>query len=150
VCSSDLEKKVDKKEAQPKTSAADQKHLQNALARVTQKVQSGAYGLGGGGGGGGGQGDNRFAYYYTQIWQKVRSNWILPEEWQQKKLEAILIISVMPNGAIASIKFEKRSGSPAFDQSVMWAVERSNPLPPFPQGMSLEKQEIGIRFNPEG
>lgn len=142
------EKKKKPKPAGPKTANNDSKHLQQALARVKQRVDSGVYGMGGGGGGG--QGDSRLAQYYTQVWQRVRSNWTLPQEWQESNLVAIVVISIVPSGHITNIKFEKRSGHPSFDQSVIRAVERSNPLPRFPVGMTTSVQEIGIRFKPEG
>ncbi len=148
-----LKKKTkDKKKKKPGVEGQDteKQHLDKALARVRQRVESGAYGVGTGGGGGGGGADSRMARYYTAVWQKVRSNWTLPSEWSDVKMEAIVIISLLPNGAITSIKFEKRSGYPAFDQSVLWAVERSNPLPPLPMGVSSGVMEIGIRFRPEG
>ena len=147
-----LKKKVTKET--PKKSPGvegentEEKHLDKALARVRQRVDSGVYGVGGGGGGGGA--DSRMARYYTAVWQKIRSNWTLPSEWSDKKMEAVVIISLLPNGAITSIRFEKRSGFPTFDQSVLWAVERSNPLPAMPAGMSSGAMEIGVRFRPEG
>ncbi|MBW1714066.1 MAG: cell envelope integrity protein TolA [Deltaproteobacteria bacterium] len=148
-----IEKKVDSKEKKKSGQTQSEedrakKHLEQAFARARQRVEAGAYGLGGGGGTG--QGDNRYALYYTQVWQRVRSNWTLPEDWQKKDLEAVVVIEVLPNGAITSIRFEKRSGLASFDQSVRWAVERSNPLPPFPAGLGAGVQEIGIRFHPEG
>lgn len=147
-----LKKKVTKDKAKKtpgvKGRDTDKQHLAKALARVRQRIDSGAYGVGGGGGGGGS--DSRMARYYTAIWQKIRSNWTLPSQWSDAKMEAIVVISLLPNGAITSIKFEKRSGYPTFDQSVLWAVERSNPLPPLPAGLSSGIMEIGIRFRPEG
>lgn len=147
-----LKKKVTKEKTKKdpgvKGENTEAKHLEKALARARQRVDSGAYGVGGGGGGGGA--DSRMARYYTAVWQKIRSNWTLPSEWSDKKMEAVVIISLLPNGAITSIRFEKRSGFPAFDQSVLWAVERSNPLPAMPAGMSTGVMEIGVRFRPEG
>jgi len=147
-----IEKKVTKDKAEqrkkpgPGGEKSDQQHLEKALARAQQRAEAGAYGTGGGGGGG----SSRFAPYYDQIRKRVWSNWTLPQEWTTSSLEAIIIIEVLPNGAIAGMKFEKRSGNQSFDQSVQWAVERSNPLPPFPSGMAAARQEIGIRFKPEG
>ena len=143
-------KEKEKKKPGVEGQDTEKQHLDKALARVRQRVESGAYGVGTGGGGGGGGADSRMARYYTAVWQKIRSNWTLPSEWSDVKMEAIVIISLLPNGAITSIKFEKRSGYPAFDQSVLWAVERSNPLPPLPVGVSTGLMEIGIRFRPEG
>jgi len=140
-----------KRQAAKKPSQEElaERHLAQALARTRERVASGAYGLGGGGGGSR-QGSDRFAQYYSQVWAKIRSNWTLPEEWQQSKMEAIVVVTVRPDGAIAEVKFERRSGHERFDQSVLWAVERANPLPPLPAGLASGSQEIGIRFRPEG
>ena len=72
-----------------------------------------------------------------------------PPNGRMRRWRRFVIISLLPNGAITSIKFEKRSGYPTFDQSVLWAVERSNPLPAMPTGVSSGIMEIGIRFKPE-
>ena len=120
------------------------RHLDQALARTKERVETGAYGLGGST-----KGTDRFAIYYSQVWQKVRSNWTLPSEWQQSEAEAIVVITVRADGEIIAAQFEKRSGNLHFDQSVMWAVERSNPLPPLPPGLAGPSHEIGIRFRPE-
>jgi len=120
------------------------RHLDQALARTKERVETGAYGLGGST-----KGADRFAIYYSQVWQRVRSNWTLPSEWQKSEAEAIVVITVQADGEIIETKFEKRSGNLLFDQSVMWAVERSNPLPPLPPGLAGPSHEIGIRFRPE-
>ncbi len=132
--------------AENEAQEAAERHLAQALERTRQRVAAGAYGSGGGSA----KGNNRYALYYTQIWTRIRSNWTLPEEWQEGELEAVLVITVQPSGEITNVRFEKRSGHPRFDQSALWAVERSNPLPPLPPGLSGSDQEIGIRFRPEG
>lgn len=146
-----IEKKVSsaKEEAKepPKTSGEDleAKHLAQALIRTKQRVEAGAYGLGVGSA----SGDDKFALYYTQVWQKVRSNWTLPPEWRSPNVEAIIIITVRPDGLILESRFEKHSGLPLFDQSAARAVELSNPLPPLPQGLTGKSLEIGLVFRPE-
>jgi colicin import membrane protein len=44
-------------------------------------------------------------------------------------------------------RFKTRSSFPLFDQSVLRAVERSDPLPPFPEGYMKTSEEIEINFN---
>lgn len=141
--------------AKPKKDA-DASHLAQALAKAKEKANTGAYGLGrqagagGGGGGTGGKSSNIMALYYTRVWNKVRSNWTLPDEWRTGKLEAVVVLTVLADGRIADMRFEKKSGHAQFDQSVRRAVERSDPLPKLPASLNKASEEIGIRFRPEG
>jgi colicin import membrane protein len=65
----------------------------------------------------------------------------------KKDLEAVVVIMVKSDGSIMKTRFEKRSASPIFDDSVIKAVERSNPLPPFPEGYKVSYDEIRFNFN---
>jgi colicin import membrane protein len=44
-------------------------------------------------------------------------------------------------------RFDKRSTDVLFDESVSKAIERSNPLPPFPEGYRKTNEELEINFN---
>ena len=50
------------------------------------------------------------ALYYTRVWNKVRSNWTLPDEWRTGKLEAVVVLTVLADGRIADMRFEKKIG----------------------------------------
>jgi len=88
--------------------------------------------------------------YYNLIWKRIRSVWVLPDAALagQKNLEAIIGIRISPNGQIEDIQFEKKSGNPAFDESVLRAIQKSNPLPPLPPGFEGERFDVGVRFTP--
>jgi len=45
------------------------------------------------------------------------------------------------------LRFKERSGDTIFDQSVLKAVEKSDPLPPFPEGYIKSYDDIEITFN---
>ena len=47
------------------------------------------------------------------------------------------------------INFEKKSGNSYFDDSVLKAILKSKPFPPFPDIYSPQEEEIVIRFAPE-
>lgn len=87
--------------------------------------------------------------YYTQIWNEIRNNWILPERMVRgkKDLQAVVVIQIGSDGKIAHVEFERKSGDDFFDRSVIKAVKRSDPLPPLPKGYMKPAHEIGIRFN---
>ncbi|SMC18080.1 TonB C terminal [Desulfacinum hydrothermale DSM 13146] len=88
--------------------------------------------------------------YYTEVWNAIRSQWALPRSLlQSRKLEAVVVIVVRRDGTIEDIRFEKRSGNALFDDSVLRAIQKANPLPKFPDIYSPPRDEIGIRFRPE-
>ena len=87
--------------------------------------------------------------YYTEVWNAIRSNWALPDFLKDKKLEAVLVVTVRRDGKILAASFEKRSGNSLFDESAERAVKKADPLPPFPAIYSPPQEQIGVRFRPE-
>jgi TolA protein len=86
--------------------------------------------------------------YYAQIWSKVRQNWALPQSiLADKNLEAIVDVTVLRNGQVTNIAFEKRSGNSYFDQSAYRAIRKSDPFPPLPAWIQDSSVELGIRFH---
>lgn len=89
--------------------------------------------------------------YQVEIANWIKANWSYPVALEspgsQKDLEALVVLSVRNDGTILKSWFKKRSSNPIFDQSVTRAVERSDPLPPFPEGYRKSYDEIEINFN---
>jgi colicin import membrane protein len=56
-------------------------------------------------------------------------------------------LQVKRNGTIMKTEIKKRSSNPIFDQSVIKAIEKSDPLPPFPEWYKKSYDEIEINFN---
>lgn len=89
--------------------------------------------------------------YQMEVERKIKSNWsyavalLGPES--RKALEAIVVVKVKSNGKILKFWVKERSSNVMFDQSVIKAVERSDPLPPFPEGYRRTHDEIEINFN---
>jgi outer membrane biosynthesis protein TonB len=50
---------------------------------------------------------------------------------------------------VYDLHFEKKSGDPYFDDSVLKAILKSKPFPPFPDIYSPKEEEIVIHFAPE-
>jgi len=99
---------------------------------------------------GGNRTDLLFRMYLPEVWDAVRRKWVLPETLKEaRELEAILIVRVRKDGKILSHRFEKRSGNDLFDKSVVRAVLKADPLPPFPKAYPQDHEEIGVRFRPE-
>ncbi len=91
--------------------------------------------------------NDRFADYYTVIWSRIKSQWTLPGGINPKdNIEAIVQLRIMRNGAITGISFEKKSGLAYFDNSVLKALKKSDPLPPLPPWYRENGLDLGIRF----
>lgn len=85
-----------------------------------------------------------FLVYYNQLQRRVKESWIVTE--RKEGLSAVVRFGVQPNGEIFDIELVKSSGDRAFDQSVLRAVNKVNPLPPPPpayqQEFAVQKVEV--------
>lgn len=93
----------------------------------------------------------RFQVYYTEIWERVRRQWVLPEALVKSRanLEAVVVARIRRDGALAKLWLEKSSGNSRLDASAMRAVEKAAPFPPLPSVVRGRDHEIGLRFRPE-
>lgn len=140
-----LNKALSKIEKKVKT----EEHLDKALANLENKTGSRERGTGqpGGAGGGGPPGGTGNRIYEMQVYSLIRSNWYYPPDLSSaKNPEATVVIMVKSDGTILKSQLEKRSSDVLFDESVMKAIERSNPLPPFPEGYRKTHEEFYINF----
>ena len=56
-------------------------------------------------------------------------------------------MTVLRNGQVTNISFEKRSGNSFFDQSAYRAIKKSDPFPPLPAWIQDSSVELGIKFH---
>jgi colicin import membrane protein len=89
--------------------------------------------------------------YKIEVRDWVKSKWAYPVALSSyeagKDLVAIVLLKVKNDGTIMESKFKKRSLNAIFDNSVTKAIERSNPLPPFPEEYRRHYDHIEITFN---
>ena len=89
--------------------------------------------------------------YQMAVEEQIKSNWSYPVALISPKklrdLEAIVLVKVKEDGTVMKSWFKDRSSNSIFDGSVLKAIERSDPLPPFPEGYRKNYDEIEIRFN---
>jgi len=86
--------------------------------------------------------------YYTIIWERIKGQWALPPHLlSEKKVEAVIHLRVLRNGAVTDVNFEKRSGNRYFDDSTMKALGKASPFPPLPEQIRGDSLELGIRFH---
>lgn len=159
-----VERKVKSEETAKPAPERNAGHLADALARIErgQKASSGRGaeerpGPAGGGAPGEGQGPGpggggvAMNMYELAVRQRIKSNWSYPvalsEPKARKDLQAVVVLSVRSDGSIIKSWLKERSSDVTFDGSVMRAIERSDPLPPFPAEYRKSQDELEINFN---
>jgi colicin import membrane protein len=147
-----------------KAKADDSDHVNNAIAELTKKTKSednhlndaisqlqnkvGGKGAKSGASGTGAVDGLAMDIYKGEVTLRIYDNWTYtPGISNRKDLEAIVSLTVKEDGTIVEKKFIKKSKDSIFDQSVIKAIEKSNPLPPFPEGRRMSYDEIEVTFN---
>src|SRR6185437_2265821 len=86
------------------------------------------------------------ADWIDRIRSKIRSNVNLPPEISGNP-EAVFDVVQLPTGEVLSVRIQKSSGIPAYDDAVQRALVKSSQLPP-PQRPDLFQRELVLRFHP--
>jgi colicin import membrane protein len=132
---SDLEKKT----------KTEENHLGNAMAKLQNNVGGTAsknVNLGRLSG-------STIMDFYAQVTVKsqIQGNWSYPAARQSSKdLEVTVLLKIREDGTILSYDLTKKSKDKLFDESVLKAIERSKPLPSFPEGSTISYEEFKINF----
>ena len=130
-----------------------ERKLASALSRLQSKVASrqAASGAFAAGAASADTSSLRFQVYYTEIWERVRRQWVLPEALVRnpRGLEAVVVARIRRDGSLAKVWLEKSSGNSRLDASALRAVERAAPFPPLPSVVRGREHEVGLRFKPE-
>ncbi|HDZ90174.1 MAG TPA: TonB C-terminal domain-containing protein [Deltaproteobacteria bacterium] len=131
-----------------KVKARKKDHLGQAISRIEARAREEA---GEEPAGGGPQNGITIRIYQLAVEEQIKSNWSYPVALVSPKkrsgLIAIVVVKVRNDGTIMKSWFKERSSDSVFDGSVLKAIERSDPLPPFPQGYRKSYDEIEIRFD---
>ena len=141
-----IEKAISRIERQVKTEDKNS-HVERAISKLEKETEAGEVG-GFGKAGGGLAGGMPMEIYRMEAEGWIKSNWAYPVAMDNAKdFEAVVVVMVKRDGAIMKTRFEKRSANALFDESVSKAIERSDPLPPFPEGYRKRYEEFVINFN---
>ena len=128
-----------------KVKSDGEAHIERAITRLERKASDPS------GSGSTGEGTVTgipIRMYQMEVESRIKSNWAYPVALQDsKQLEATVVVMVRRDGTIIKTKVKKRSSNAIFDQSVLKAIERSDPLPPFPEGYRKSYDDIEINFN---
>lgn len=82
-----------------------------------------------------------------RIKNHIEQRWIKPASTKEG-MTCTIRVSLIPSGEVINVRYIKRSGNGAFDQSVYTAVKRASPLPlpPVEYGLSDKFREIDLNF----
>jgi colicin import membrane protein len=129
-----------------RTQKKDQ-HLDRALSKIQNSVKKSETA----GSGGASVEGISIRIYQMEVEERIKSNWQYPVSLtspsKRKDLVSTVVVKVSQDGTILKSWFIDRSSNAIFDASVIKAVERSNPLPPFPEGYHKRQDEMEIRFD---
>ncbi len=147
----------------PEKKKPDSEHqLAEAMKRLAKEVEeqnraSAASGTGtgpvtgsGDGAGTGRKGGTPLDFYKVVLQSSIQQNWVFNEMLAglDQNLEVRILIKILKNGEIRDIIYETRSGNPYLDQSAKRAIQRANPLPSLPPGMT--SYDVVVIFTPKG
>ena len=95
-----------------------------------------------------GDAESKMNAYYAMIWSRIKGRWALPQGiLSGETLEAVIDVTILRNGAVSKMNFEKRSGNRYFDESAVKAIQKASPLPPPPAWIGDNSIDVGIRFH---
>jgi len=145
----DLEKalsQIERKVKNDKTSQSEKilDKPEEGIKTVSKGGKGGIFGMSSGIGKG-------IQLYQMKIEDAIKNNWSYPVALinikSKEPPEAIIIVTVRSDGKILKAWFRKKSNNPLFDDSVLKAIERSDPLPEFPPGYLKSYDEVEINFS---
>ena len=88
-----------------------------------------------------------FPYYLAAIQRKIQQNLHAPRLPGVRNLKTVIFYRVGRNGLITGLEIETPSGNPVFDLAAHRALERSDPLPPLPDGFGQGYLGVHFEFN---
>jgi len=66
------------------------------------------------------------------------------------KRSSVVVFEIEKNGAIKSVRLDRKSGNKEFDEKSMAIMKAIEKFPSFPEGMTEDKIEYSFRFSPLG
>jgi colicin import membrane protein len=87
-----------------------------------------------------------FIIYQNRMLSTIKENWA----WvgQRSDLKVVVHFGIKENGEIVGLKIVQPSGDPSYDESVLRAVKKSNPLAAPPESYRKEFADVELTFRP--
>ncbi len=125
-----LRAEAERKATEARGNAARQAQLAHLRAMAGAAGATGSVaGSGGGVGSGIGTGGTASPGYADRVRAKVKPNIVFDPEAVSGNPSAVVSVQMAPDGSILSRRLTKSSGNGAYDEAVLRAVDRSDPLP---------------------
>jgi colicin import membrane protein len=123
-----------------------QQKVAAALSSATGE-KSGAAAPGVGGTGGGVVKSAEFLRYYNDMIGRIKNSWT----WVGRRTDLRVTVNfvVEENGQISGLRLAGTSGDRSYDDSVLNAIRRANPLPPPPESHRSEFRDVELTFTPK-
>lgn len=87
-----------------------------------------------------------FFAYVAAVQKAIRGNWRYKGE--NEKLICRVTFDLSPKGNVSNLSLTQGSGDLAYDQSVLEAIDASNPLPPPPEELYDSFKTVRMAFSP--
>jgi colicin import membrane protein len=125
----------------------EQQRQKAAATSTAAGKEPGAAALGAGGTGGGIVQGAEFIRYFNEMRERIKSGWT----WAGRRTDLVASVrfSVQENGEIVGVKLVHGSGDSSYDDSVIRALRKANPLPPPPESHRREFSEVELAFTPK-
>ena len=120
---------AERKASESRANAQRQAQLERLRAMAGAGATGTVAGSGGGVGNAQGTGGTASAGYAERVRAKVKPNILFDPSAVNGNPSAVVSVQMAPDGSILSKRLTKSSGNGAYDEAVMRAVERSDPLP---------------------
>jgi TonB family protein len=93
---------------------------------ASHATEGGGYGVGSGTGSAGIEQDTEFVLYYRELQEKIKDSWSFAGG--NPSLTATVTYGINPDGTLNGLRVVSSSGDPAFDDSVIRAINRAAPF----------------------
>ncbi|MFQ5768491.1 MAG: energy transducer TonB [Acidobacteriota bacterium] len=92
-----------------------------------------------------------YAYYNSQLINKLRSNWQRPlrPDGSSAPISTRVFFRIHQNGSVSNIRLDSPSASPELDRSALRAVQQASPFPPLPPQFTKDHLDLAITFTLE-
>ena len=88
---------------------------------------------------------SEFGWYYGIIKETMVKAWTQPSQLQGR-LSCVVFIRIQRDGTITNVWFDRQSGNPVMDDSVLSAVHSVNRIRPLPPGLGNAYVDIPVSF----
>lgn len=88
--------------------------------------------------------------YKLEVAFKVAANWVFPaDDTSNQEDEAYIVLTIDRDGYLKDIAIVREPRSKSLKKSILSAIKRSEPFPPFPENFYQDQIEVGIKASPK-